>query len=151
MNLVPPNNNPEVKIMREDYKILAEFLEFKYNPYTQDGNPNPNAGVKNAGWYRNPTKTLNSKLSGYICRKTLDLNFKYNWDNLMEVVNKIESLESTYHGGFNVTIQTDTCNISSRNKSKSKVYSCTYSSKGNKAQAVYESCLKFVKYINQNK
>ena len=136
--------------LREEYKLIAEFLGWHYIPY------NPESDSKLwAGWHKavkvNTEDTLElgvvrGKNPGFITRKTLDLNFRYDWRSLMEVVLFIESLEDRKHGGFRVIIDSDCCTISSKLKSKEISYNTSYCSKGDKKKAVYESILLFINF-----
>ena len=138
-------NKDDKARLREEYKLIAEFLGWHYIPY------NPESDSKLwAGWHKavkvNTEDTLElgivrGKNPGFITRKTLDLNFRYDWGKLMEVVLFIESLEDRKHGGFKVIIDSDCCTISSKFKSKETSYNTAYCSKGDKKKAVYESIL----------
>ena len=79
------------------------------------------------------------------------LNFNKDWNKLLEVVEKIESIRHQKYGRFIVTIAEDTCLIRSTNITKNDIYSKLYVSKNNKIGAVYESCLLFVKFWNNLK
>ena len=115
-------NKDDKARLREEYKLIAEFLGWHYIPY------NPESDSKLwAGWHKavkvnteDPPKlgvVVGGKNPGFITRKTLDLNFRYDWRSLMEVVLFIESLEDRKHGGFRVIIDSDCCTISSKLKS----------------------------------
>ena len=137
--------------LREEYKLIAEFLGWHYITY------NPESDSKLwAGWHKavkvnteEPPKlgvVVGGKNPGFITRKTLDLNFRYDWRSLMEVVLFIESLEDRKHGGFRVIIDSDCCTISSKLKSKEISYNTSYCGKGDKKKAVYESILLFINF-----
>ena len=136
--------------LREEYKLIAEFLGWHYIPYDVESD-----SKLWAGWHKavkvNTEDTLElgvvrGKNPGFITRKTLDLNFRYDWRSLMEVVLFIESLEDRKHGGFRVIIDSDCCTISSKLKSKEISYNTSYCSKGDKKKAVYESILLFINF-----
>ena len=136
--------------LREEYKLIADFLGWHYIPYDVDSD-----SKLWAGWHKavkvNTEDTLElgvvgGKNPGFITRKTLDLNFRYNWGKLMEVVLFIENLEDRKHGGFKVIIDSDCCTISSKFKSKETSYNTAYCSKGDKKKAVYESILLFINF-----
>ena len=143
------NKDDKVRL-REEYKLIAEFLGWHYIPYDAESD-----SKLWAGWHKtvkvNTEDTLElgvvrGKNPGFITRKTLDLNFRYDWRNLMEVVVFIESLEDRKHGGFKVIIDSDCCTISSKLKSKETSYNTSYCSKGDKKKAVYESILLFINF-----
>ena len=135
--------------LRSEYKMIADFLGWHYIPF------NTNENLRHtAGWHKPisidedgaPVLFVGSKNPGFITRKTLDLNFRYDWGKLMEVVLFIESLEDRKHGGFKVIIDSDCCTISSKFKSKETSYNTAYCSKGDKKKAVYESILLFINF-----
>ena len=90
----------------------------------------------------------NYKNSNYIVRKTQDLNFSSDWNKILKVVEKIESIRNQKYGRFKVTIVDDCCLIQATNSSKSDTYSKSYCTKGNKLNSVYNSCLMFVEFWN---
>ena len=143
-------NKDDKARLREEYKLIAEFLGWHYIPYDAESD-----SKLWAGWHKavkvNTEDTLElgivrGKNPGFITRKTLDLNFRYDWGKLMEVVLFIESLEDRKHGGFRVIIDSDCCTLFSKLKSKETSYSRTYCSKGDKKKAVYESILLFINF-----
>ena len=143
-------NKDDKARLREEYKLIAEFLGWHYIPYDAESD-----SKLWAGWHKavkvNTEDTLElgvvrGKNPGFITRKTLDLNFRYDWGKLMEVVLFIESLEDRKHGGFKVIIDSDCCTISSKLKSKETSYNTSYCSKGDKKKAVYESILLFINF-----
>ena len=136
--------------LREEYKLIAEFLGWHYIPYDAESD-----SKLWAGWHKavkvNTEDTLElgvvrGKNPGFITRKTLDLNFRYDWRMLMEIVLFIESIEDKKHGGFKVIIDSDCCTISSKLKSKETSYSTTFCSKGDNEKAIYESILLFINF-----
>lgn len=144
-------NKDDKNKLREEYKLIAGFLGWHYIPYDAESD-----SKLWAGWHKavkinteDPPKfgvVVGGKNPGFITRKTLDLNFRYDWRNLMEVVLFIESLEDRKHGGFKVIIDSDCCTISSKFKSKETSYNTAYCSKGDKKKAVYESILLFINF-----
>ena len=130
----------ESKIQKENYRLLANFLGWHHLPITEN--------QVNGGWYYNDKWLSNYKNSNYINRKTQDLNFSSDWNKLLKVVEKIESIRHQKYGRFIVTISEDTCLIRSTNITKNDIYSKLYVSRNNKIRAVYESCLLFVKFWN---
>lgn len=132
--------------LKLDYTTLANFLGFSYIPFEADKNI--------AGWFSTKVDdSTHDKIiyERFITRNTLKLNFLFDWSMLMLVVEKIESLQSNYHGGFKVIISDDECIIQSRNRGKENSYSVSYCSPNNKKRSVYESCLRFLNYCKENK
>ena len=143
--------------LRNEYKLIADFLGYQYVPRTDKEAVERKVLL---GWYK-PLQfpfiegkhiiKFDSKASPcYVTRKTLDLNFRYDWNKLMEVVNFIEEIKNVKYGGFKVIIEKDYCLIQSLNRSKSSAYSKSYWSNGNKINAVYNSCLMFIEWYNEN-
>lgn len=148
-------SNNDKEVLKEDYKKLADFLGYLYFPYSKD------KGVQNKeypGWFR-ASKLMDSeedrriftyKSPCFITRNTLSLNFKKDWNMLLKVVDKIESIEDQKYGGFKVKMESDCCLIQSNNKTKESAYSKMYCTNKDKLKAVYESCLLFVEWFNNN-
>ena len=147
------------KELKQEYKVIAEFLGYTYFPYSNE------KGVQNKeypGWFdtsqydfkhpltKQEVRIFGHKSKSYICRHTIGLNFKFDWNMIMKVVNHIEKLENTKHGGFKVLIDRDCCLIQSRNRTKSSGYSKSYCGNGNKFVAVYYACLEFVRWFIEN-
>ena len=135
--------------LRREYKMIADFIGWHYVPF------NANDNIRHtAGWYKPisidenkaPVLFVGSKNPGFITRKTLDLNFRYNWEMLMQVVTFIEGIEDKKHGGFKVIIDSDCCTVQSKLKAKETSYSRTHCSKGDKRKAIYESILAFINF-----
>lgn len=135
-------------ILREQYKLIADFMGYSYIPRNEVGK-----GTR-AGWYRSRqhlnenNELIFAKSDTHLVDKTLDLNFKHGWVELMRVVEKIENIESNKYGGFDVNITRDSCTIFARNKSKQDSYSKTYFSINDKLKATYESVLLFINWYN---
>ena len=143
------------KILREEYRKIAEFMGYVYIPSND-----LRVTEKNylSGWYRKiglPSKFADKdnliiipKKGGpsYITRKTLELNFRHDWNSLMRVVGRIEKLESQKFGGFHVHIDKDCVLIQAKNRTKESTYSKMYCSNEDKKKAVYESVLLFIEF-----
>ena len=76
-------NKDDKARLREEYKLIAEFLGWHYIPYDAESD-----SKLWAGWHKavkvNTEDTLElgvvrGKNPGFITRKTLDLNFRYDW------------------------------------------------------------------------
>ena len=135
--------------LREEYKLIADFLGWRYIPVNFDSDTKLCTGWHKPILMRGgapPTLYVGEKNPGFVVRKTLDLNFRYDWRMLMEIVLFIESIEDKKHGGFRVIIDSDCCTISSKLKSKETSYSTTFCSKGGKKKAIYESILLFINF-----
>ena len=86
--------------------------------------------------------TENNKIIAEFMGATLtkDLKYHLDWNWLMEVVEKIESL------GYRVTIVRHICRIDLTEESKLII-----SEDIKKIEAVYMVCFKFIQWYNQNK
>jgi hypothetical protein len=107
----------------EDNKLIAEFLGYK---------PNTN------GVY--PIVCINEGKGWHL--ETMKFNYDWNW--LMQVVEKIESF------GHDVFINTCLCRITDVGLDIFEDIECFVNN--NKRQATYNACVEFVKWYNeQNK
>lgn len=136
--------------LREEYKLIAEFLGFTYSDSTEKD--------KDPGWYRSPENNgreqellYYSKTSPlFITRKTLQLNFRHSWDRLMLVVERIEALKHQRYGGFKVTIEQDSCIIKDKNNVKVQGYH-RLTNRDTKKKATYDAVVSFIEFWNQIK
>lgn len=154
-NVIRRNKFVEYTIDGEQYenKLFTEFMGWIYFP--QDGITVQ--GTEYPGWfeskvldYGDTQRVFTYDSSVFISKDINDINFKEDWNILIKVVDKIESLKDNRHGGFTVTIEDDHCLIQSKNISKESAYSKLY--KGlNKIGAVYRSCLMFIEWYNNGK
>ena len=76
--------------MTENNKLFAEFLGYKYYPH-----PLPNCGWRKENCNISPKLNKQGKVGerDYLCRLHKDLAFDTDWNWLMQVVEKIESLD----------------------------------------------------------
>ncbi len=72
----------ETKIIEEN-KLIAEFMGYKYFPYSK-------GSVGIPGWKKHENSHLKIG-NGYLCRATKDIYYHSSWDWLMKVVEKIEA------------------------------------------------------------
>lgn len=86
-------------------------------------------------------KEEESELSKLLKTKDSD---KKDYNSIMKVVDEIESISSTYHGGFNVVITGDACQIISKSRSKQNAY--IHTEYGDKLASTYKACLKFAEW-----
>jgi len=96
-------------------KMFAEFMGYKYYPFVDD------AGIKqyNPGWKKykeghNFTKMNRLQFKDeevYLCRNNNQLAYRTDWEWLMPVVEKIETLRSVAGGHFGVHISSNSCSI----------------------------------------
>lgn len=111
----------------ENNRLLAEFIgwELKHNPNISQ-------------------KTWSNKEEGY-CRDkdSTFIEYSNNWNWLMKVVEKIESL------GFTFTIRLKWVKISKTHNSD-EVILIRWEEDETKIEAVYNACLEFIEWYNEN-
>lgn len=73
-----------------------------------------------------------------------------DWNYLIKVVEKIESIESQKFGKFKIMIESDGCTIQATNRTKDNTYSKSYYSES-KMKSVLESLKLFIEWFNNNK
>ena len=103
----------------ENNKIIAEFMGMK-----------PHNKNDLEGFWTNTIKV-------HEFNNVMNLKFHSDWNWLMEVVEKIESL-----GNFNVSIEFGNCTISG-------TFTVSKTNK-TKIEAVYNACLAFIEWYNEN-
>ena len=134
--------------LKQEYKLLADFTGYRYLEVGEKSK------ILDPGWYRlqELEKIMHEKIAidYYVCRNTLDLRFRYDFNMIMRVVTKIESLTSQRFDGFTVHIDGDCCLIQSKRRSKVSGYSKMYCGNGDKLSAVYESCVLFIEWYKTN-
>jgi hypothetical protein len=131
----------------ENNKLIAEFMGLKYEPY-----------------YLPQYKTIQYKYGEFVesehfNKEELKYNTSFDW--LMEVVEKIESIKpfqlmDRNWIGFDVKIyktfntQTHYCTIKYLKEQGDMTISNGFS-KQSKIEAVYNACVEFIKWYNENK
>lgn len=133
-----------------DNKLLAEFLGWEYFGWNDLTKPEPDK--RNMGWYEP------SEISGFkiYCGVDSQLPFSRDWNYLMQVVDKIESIRHPDYGWFLVQIQSNTCCIHSEHLQKSingedvvAYVSDPDAVFPTKIESVWYNCVQFVKFYNQ--
>ena len=149
--------------MEENNKIIAEFMNFpkitnvrdsesgKYYDYWLPNNFNLILEQEiqiesNNGW----------GLVHQDCVFVRDLIFHSDWNWLMEVVEKIESIKDSYHGRFGVYISSNSCTIQSTNFRPDKPIPNPPHYYDNivlntKIESTYYSVLNFINFYNKQK
>lgn len=86
-------------MVKEKSKIIAEYLGWKYIPYSKDSDLKP-------GWYepnigKGSIRLKDNRLYRYFCRNHNQLRFYNSFDYLIPVIEKIESEDlSKYFKNF---------------------------------------------------
>ena len=85
-----------------------------------------------------------------------DLKYHLDWNWLMTVVDKIESIKDSYHGRFEVYINSNSCTIQSTNFRPDKPISNPphyYDNfvLNNKIESTYYSIINFINFYNKRK
>lgn len=137
--------------MYSDNRLLAEFLGWKYVAWNDFTKPEPDK--RNMGWYEHSTM-LGFKL---FCRSDSQLPFTRNWNYLMKVIDKIESIRHPEYGWFMVSVQSNVCHIHSQHLSRAmgEPDIVAYMSDPNavfptKIESVWYNCVQFVKFYDEN-
>ena len=113
--------------METNNKIIAEFLGYIDNGCSEEG------------------FLIDPKTNYDICIDSLQFHSDWNW--LMEVVEKIESIKiETYK--VKVDIYFNCCQI---NPTHWEQLISIYGNKETKIEAVYNACIEFIKWYNENK
>lgn len=118
--------------LKQEYKMIANFLGYVNIPFK-------NHKQIYKGWFwKNPLESNNSenKNNYYVCKRTLDLMFKYDYNKLFRIIDKIEDL------GGRVFIDGNYCKI----YYKSKTIESNDSS--NKLHSIYNACVQFIYHYN---
>ena len=127
--------------METNNKLIAEFLGYIDNGCSEEG------------------FLIDPKTNYDVCIDSLQFHTDWNW--LMEVVEKIESLPSrtlqgTCYSGNEVKIykaintNTHYCEINLVKESGYRIVSIQFN-KESKIKSVYDACLEFIKWYNENK
>lgn len=108
----------------ENNKIIAKFMGYIDN------------GCSEEGFLINPTTNYDEDI--------IELKFNSDWNWLMEVVQKIESL------GFDFAIYTGS-SVSIINTKNYPFKEIVSEGHKNKIESVYNACLEFIKWYNEQK
>ena len=149
--------------MEENNKIIAEFMNFpkitnvrdsesgKYYDYWLPNNFNLILEQEiqiesNNGW----------GLVHQDCVFVRDLIFHSDWNWLMKVVEKIESVKDSYHGRFGVYISSNSCTIQSTNfRSDKPIANPSYYYDdvifNSKLESTYNAVVRFINFYNKQK
>jgi len=129
----------------EGNKILAEFLKIN---------------VAEFKWKDNDTLLVYCDEEGWYDYRELECFIPdHQWDILMQVIDKIESLYDKHHGHFQVIIAGNTCTIQGTNLNialtPNSGYGYVYVSDPNaifptKQESTWFNCVKFVEWYNEN-
>jgi hypothetical protein len=133
--------------MEENNRIIAEFMGWSTHPKHGDKYLiNKSKDRVNLPWYSE-------------CNWEASLGeFKYHldWNILMPVIEKIESIKDSYHGRFGVYINSNSCTIQSTNFRPDKPISNPphyYDNfvLNNKIESTYYSIINFINFYNKRK
>lgn len=142
--------------IQESNKLIAEFMGYKYyldkllfTGYTYESE----IFSKNPIFTNNCIDSLDIININKDCIIDPDYNEDYN--TLMEVVEKIESIYSDFHGYFTVYISGNSCTIQGSKldtRPENSVYAYFNDSYAKtKIEAIYIACVRFIKWYNINK
>lgn len=131
--MIEPTSDNEGKQTLIEYKLLADFMGWGYDA-SKDG-------IGREGWFDENTFVVND---------ILDMEFNSDWNMLMKVIDKIESIKHQKYGRFTVDIENDCCKISATNRTKETTYNKTYCVSGNKLKSAYNAVIMFIEWYNTN-
>ena len=114
--------------METNNKIIAEFMGNRNYLYNND---------KSARYF------ILTNTAG----EELIVNYDNDWGLLMEVVEKIESLDS---GIYTLIFQQKSCLIWNNDKGEELEFFNSSFKAETKIEAVYNACLEFIKWYNEN-
>ena len=133
--------------MKKNNKIIAEFLKWDFDELSET--------------FETPfLKLVEPQAFGdeqFSCKlQDFELDFNNDWNWLMAVVDKIESIKDSYHGRFGVYISSNSCTIQSTNFRPDKPISNPphyYDNLvlNNKIESTYYSIINFINFYNKRK
>lgn len=143
----------------EGNKLIAEFMGYKYYPYEAPDDPSqqPKAKADPVGWIKGDPKFAAPSVKGlhkhdrWLCRLHRDLRYFNEWDWLMPVVEKIESLWTEVDGHFGVYICSNGCTIQGvKFRSDFEPFGYFMQMNGHtKIQATWKAAVAFIEWHNQ--
>jgi len=142
----------ENEITKQSNRI-AEFKGYEYIPY------DPDSVFKPGWWMKNTPKNYGKKGSAstkfsnlyFLCRRHGELRYYNEWNWLMPVVEKIESIYDDYHGYFAVYISSNSCSIQGTKLTPEKAdvyYSQFY--RDTKREATFLAVVNFIDWYDAN-
>lgn len=137
--------------MEENNKIIAEFMGLNKTKMFFN--------LKTGNYVKKETDDCDIKVVDvYLKNNKPIVNFYYHsdWNWLMEVVEKIESIKDSYHGRFGVYISSNSCTIQSTNFRPDKPIPNPPHYYDNivlntKIESVYYSVINFINFYNKQK
>lgn len=146
----------------EGNKLIAEFMGYKYYPYS------PESVVK-PGWWSEPVpkdRSLNKlETHKFLCRRHPELRYYNSWDWMMPVVEKIENLDFSKESyfwedcegdlhynseGTTVCIEDNSCYIY-ENLLLDPIHIYVSKQAGTKLKATFEAVVEFIQWYNERK
>lgn len=120
--------------LKEKQILLAKFLKWEF--LGEDHNPD---------WKKDTDEYIDSS----------NFNFDSDWNYLMKVVTKIESIEDEHDGHYGVYISSNSCTIQGTNLHLAlrnlSEYGYVYFDDmvlGSKEESTFEACVRFVEWFN---
>jgi hypothetical protein len=133
--------------MEENNRIIAEFMGWSIHPKHGDKYLiNKSKDRVNLPWYSECNWEASLR----------EFNYHSDWNILIPVVEKIESIKYPYHGRFGIYISSNSCTIQSTNFRPDKpipnsphYYDTVVLD--NKIESVYNAVLRFINFYNKQK
>ena len=149
-------NNKKVNVLTGN-KLIAEFMGFEYIPYVKGQTQSP------GWWHKNSSNIIKGKMSSatklskdyFLRRRHCELRYYNEWNWIMPVVEKIESIKDKHHGYFGVYINSNSCTIQGTNlrtdiKQDPPIYYSNFVLE-DKLKSTYKAVIEFIKWYNNEK
>jgi hypothetical protein len=138
-----------VEFINEGNKLCAEYLGYKYYKWSDKDIPNNLSG----GWIH--TKKQPKDRYYYLGRTAKEMAFHWDWNLLMLVVEKIESIRDKDFGWFGIHINANQCDIRSKYAYLFDNNVKSYTSDPNaifetKVQSTFYNVVNFLKFLKNN-
>ena len=137
----------------ENNKLIAEFMEFKQckGIRSESGKYFDYWAKENFSCIEEQEIQIESEWGYGLVEQDLlfaeQLKFHKDWNWLMEVVEKIESLDS---GTYTLVFQQKSCLIWNNDKGEELGFFNSSFKAETKIEAVYNACVEFIKWYNEN-
>lgn len=141
----------------EGNKLIAQFMGYEYIPYVKGQTQSP------GWWHKKSPNIIKGKMPSatklskdyFLCRRHHELRYCNEWNWLMSVVEKIESIKDKHHGYFGVYINSNSCTIQGTNlrtniKQEPPIYYNNFVLE-NKLKSTYIAVIEFIKWYNNEK
>ena len=136
-------NTEQQEKLEQELTLLANFMGEEIVPYPFSGSRENTTHANKPVWILESPKFTGDTRFKQPC------DYHTNWESLMQVVDKIETL---YEGNIDVKIRQNKCEITITNQGALAfdVELSIYEAEETKRLSVYKAVVEFVKWFNQN-